>query len=318
MPVGLVLQLVVAILAVAAAVVGVVAAAVDRRWRILRVASIAVAYVAVEWCALVALFGVWLVRPVRGRHWAESADLRVLCWAIDRIRAAAGMALGFRVEVSEPPDLRPASESPPILVLARHAGIGDSIALVWLLTHRYRRRPRIVLKDAIAWDPLADVALSRLGASFLPSGSRRRTTGSDLVGATAASLEPNDAMLLFPEGRNWTPGRWRRAVRKLRMERKAAQARKAELMDHVLPPRWGGVAACLDARPDLPVVVFAHTGLDDISSARQLWSALPFRSPLSIRWWPSSPPPADEREGIDWLMREWAVVDEWIDSRQDR
>ena len=43
-----------------------------------------------------------------------------------------------------------------------------------------------------------------------------------------------------------------------------AGARAAELMTNVLPPRTGGVFACLDARPGLDVVLAAHAGLDKI------------------------------------------------------
>ena len=51
--------------------------------------------------------------------------------------------------VEEPPGpLGPAGlDGGPLLVLARHAGPGDSFALVDLLLSRYGRRPRIVLKE---------------------------------------------------------------------------------------------------------------------------------------------------------------------------
>lgn len=317
LPVILAVQLVAGVLVVLAVVAGLLAGAVDRRWRVLRGASILATYLGAEWCALVALAWVWLGRQVRGRAWADAANLRVLGWALRRVLASAERALGFRVEVTEPPDGRPMSDPSPVLVLARHGGVGDSIALVSLLIDRYGRRPSIALKGVLAWDPLVDAALSRLGACFLPPSSRRRQGGSELVAATAARLEPHDAMLLFPEGMNWTPGRWRNAVRRLRTERVPAPVRKAELMEHVLPPRWGGVSACLDARPDLSVAVFAHTGLDKITSIAELWRALPFEAAMRVRWWPSLPPPKTDAERIEWLIREWAVVDEWIDSRLD-
>jgi hypothetical protein len=42
-------------------------------------------------------------------------------------------------------------------VVARHAGPGDSFALVWLVLDRLRRTPRVVLKDVLLWDPGLDV-----------------------------------------------------------------------------------------------------------------------------------------------------------------
>ena len=81
--------------------------------------------------------------------------------------------------VEEPPGRRPAGlDGGPLLVLARHAGPGDSFALVELLLSRYGRRPRIVLKEDLLWDPGLDVLLSRL-VGLLPAraGRRRRGTG---------------------------------------------------------------------------------------------------------------------------------------------
>lgn len=316
MPVLLLLELALGALALVAGVTGVLAAPVDRRWRVTRVASMAVAYVGVEWCALFSLFAVWLAAPFRGRRWADAANLEVLRRALDRTLAAASRTLGFRIEVEGPPDAGPLSAPAPVLVLARHGGVGDSLALVWLLVGRYGRRPKIALKDVLAWDPLADVVLGRLGACFLPPGSPRGVTARRRLGGMAASLEPWDALLLFPEGRNWTPRRWTATVRRLRATRAPAHAKRAALMAHVLPPRLGGVSACLDARPGLPVTVFAHTGLDRINSVRQLWQALPLLAPMTVRWWPSPPPPPDRAARSEWLIREWAVVDEWIDSRR--
>lgn len=316
LPVLIGLQVLVAALAVLAMVVGVLGGAIDRRWRIARIGLMAAAYVGVEWSALLALLGVWVRIPLRSREWADEANVRVLRWALDRTLVVARWVLGFRIEINDPPESRPLSEPGPVLVLARHGGIGDSIALVWLLTSRYGRRPRVALKEALAWDPFADIVLNRLGACFLPAQPRRRKSGSDLVGDLATGLRPKEALLLFPEGGNWTPGRWTRAIRRLRSEHGPDLARKAALMEHVLPPRWGGVSACLDARPDVPVVVFAHTGLDKITSTRQLWRALPFRPAMEVAWWPSLPPPHSHSERAGWLVREWAFIDEWIDARR--
>lgn len=318
LPLLLGLQLALAALAVVAAAVGVITAAADRRMRILRIAVVVVAYVGVEWCALGALFRVWLLQPIRDRSWADQEHQRVLRWALGRLLGVAGPVLGFTIEVSDPADRRPLSEPAPVLALARHGGIGDSIAVVWLLLERYGRRPRVALKDVLAWDPVVDVVLGRLGACFLPPLSRRGATRSRLIGALAAGLEARDALLLFPEGKNWTPGRWVTAIRRLRAEHGIVHARRAALMGHVLPPRWGGVSACLDARPDLPVVVFAHTGLDKITSVRQLWHALPFRSAMAVRWWATPAAPEAPSERVEWLITEWAVVDEWIDAYQSR
>jgi hypothetical protein len=66
------------------------------------------------------------------------------------------------------------------------------------------------------------------------------------------------------------------------------------------------------------MVVFAQAGLDEIVTAPGLWRAIPFRSPMNVRWWPTVPPPSDEQERLNWLSAEWAIVDEWIDAQHHR
>jgi hypothetical protein len=105
-----------------------------------------------------------------------------------------------------------------------------------------------------------------------------------------------------------------RAINRLRRDHRSEAARTASLMTNVLPPRPGGVLACLAARPDLPVVVVAHAGLDRVVSARQGWDQLPITTPMKIRVWPTAEVPPGEEAQLAWLTLEWAVVDEWVDT----
>jgi 1-acyl-sn-glycerol-3-phosphate acyltransferase len=269
----------------------------------------------VELAVVVAFFVTWLARPVRDSEWWAAVNVRLLVWAVSLVLAAARRWTGFTVEVDEPAPLEPLSGPDPILVLARHGGIGDSFALVWLLAQRYKRRPRVVLKRLLLWDPMIDVALNRAGSCFL--GGAPRDTLDEQIGRTASALRPGDALLLFPEGGNWTPRRRLRAIVHLFRLRRIKEAHAAELMEHVLPPRSGGVLACLKALPHVPVVMVAHTGLDRVTSPGAVWRSLPFTTPMSVRWWPPSTPPQGEQERVAWLTAEWAVIDEWIDLHRD-
>ena len=66
--------------------------------------------------------------------------------------------------------------------MSRHAGPGDSMLLVDALANGYLRRPRIVLKDFLQWDPAVDVILNRLPTSFVP---HREEHGDPVVEAIA-------------------------------------------------------------------------------------------------------------------------------------
>jgi 1-acyl-sn-glycerol-3-phosphate acyltransferase len=312
-PVFFALELVLLAVAVVTIVAGVLAALVDRRRRVLRLGAFAAVYLTVELVTLLGCLGLWPFRPFRSDEWWEACHFRLLGWALGWIMAAGRTTMGFAVEVDGPVDAQPLAGSEPLLVLARHGGPGDSYALVWLLLVRYRRRVRVVLKAALQWEPLLDVTLNRVGACFLPPHG---AAGDDLAGRLAGlteRMEGADALLLFPEGGNWTPGRWAGAIRRLRREHRPAAARVAAEMTHVLPPRPGGVLACLDARAEIGVVVMAHTGLDRLTTAGQVWAAIPFEEAMTIRWWEAPPRPEGDEARLAWLNDQWLQVDGWID-----
>jgi 1-acyl-sn-glycerol-3-phosphate acyltransferase len=191
-----------------------------------------------------------------------------------------------------------------------------------LLVSRYGRRPRIVAKQSLQWDPGLDVVLTRLSACFLPERSAPGDGDRvELMASLARGLRGSDAMLVFPEGGNWTPRRYLRALSRQALRAGAAQAADTAANRNVLPPRPAGVLACLAARPDLDVVVVAHTGLDDLISPVLVWRALPLAGrPMTVRWWPvpASAVPSEPEQQRRWLRVQWALVDSWIDARRAR
>lgn len=302
--------------------VALVTAPFGRRRRVPRLALMAAVYLLVNAGLIVACAGLWVRRPIAARRsvrWAEAHE-QLLRRALAVLMAAAWPLLGFRVRPEElpGPDTLPAGR--PLLVLARHGGPGDSFAIAGLLLARYRRRPVIVLKETLRWDPGLDVLLSRMPSCFLPASG----AGRDLparIAELAAGLTGGDALLIFPEGGNWTPGRHIRALRRLRALGRPGAAAHAAANRHVLPPHPGGVLASLAARPDLEVLIAAHTGLDDLVSPGLIWAALPVTArPMVVRWWhfPAASRPADPKRLQSWLDLQWTIVDSWIDARQAR
>ena len=195
--------------------------------------------------------------------------------------AVAGFVFRFRLEVEEPlthPDDTSRMAAPrPLLVLARHAGPGASFVLVHLLLTRYHRRPRIVLKEQLRLDPSFDVLISRIGGRFIAPGKGRPGVAAEAIAEVAADLTERDALLLYPEGGDWTPTRHRLAVAGLRRRGRRAQAARAARMPHVLPPKPAGTLAALRAAPHADVVVFTHTGHDELLDIVSIWDALPLR-----------------------------------------
>jgi 1-acyl-sn-glycerol-3-phosphate acyltransferase len=303
----------------ALAVVATLVAPLSRRRRVPRLSLFGALYLTVNASLVLCCAGCWLRYPFPGRRdparWS-AMHLALLRRALAVVVAAAGKLLGFRVEVQEPPDNH-LIIGRPLLLLARHGGPGDSFALVELLMSRYRRRPAIVLKETLRWDPGLDVVLGRLPGCFI--GRRDRSKAPERLAALARTMRSDDAILLFPEGGNWTPGRHRLAIaRLLHAGRRQAAADAAENRN-VLPPQPTGMLACLSGRPDLTIAVAAHTGLEDLVSPAHIWQALPVTGrPMLVRWWfqPARSLPGTEDGRRNWLRLQWALVDSWIDARK--
>ena len=322
LPVTLLIELVLAWVFGVVALVAAALSPLTHRRRAMRIAGFGANYLMTDMASVGVCGWLW-VRRLTARDeaaWWEDAHYDLLRWALGRALRDAGDLFAFRVDVSEPEGAAAMAGDGPVLVLSRHGGPGDSFVVVHTLIERYARRPRIVLKEILALDPALDLILSRLSCVFLPT---RHRSGEDLperLATMAEAMMDRDALLVFPEGGNWTPGRRTRAIAKLRARGKRRAARSAERMPHVMPPRPAGVLACLDARPDARVVVVAHTGLEEITSVGTGWHALPLRRPMRLSWWEAgrSHLPEGEEKRTEWLQDQWGRVEEWITDHPNR
>jgi 1-acyl-sn-glycerol-3-phosphate acyltransferase len=303
------------------------------RLRPLRLLWLATVYLLVETVALTVMFGLWLASglgwKVRGPVF-QRAHYRLCGRALRVLYRQASWVLRLTVEIEgEDPDAIPVGR--PLLVLCRHAGPGDSFLLAHALINWYAREPRIVLKDTLQWDPTIDVLLNRLPSRFIAPGSggttgrraRRRSQGGieAEIGALAIGLDSNDAFVIFPEGGNFTPHRWKRAIARLHRLGLHQMARRASRMHNVLPPHPGGVLAALAAAPGADVVLVGHTGVDHLLTVADVWRELPMDKNIVMQWWlePRSAVPDGEQEQIEWLYGWWARIDRWIaDNRPPR
>jgi 1-acyl-sn-glycerol-3-phosphate acyltransferase len=145
----------------------------------------------------------------------------------------------------------------PVIVLSRHCGPGDTVLVAWLLTFEYRLRVRIVLKAVLRCEPVLDLAGDLKCLCFLSRPSERaRKQIHDL----AASLVGGQALLLFPEGANFSWARWRSAITRLHSAGRTRAASRASRRSHTLPPRTGGATAALAGAPSTNVLVLTHNG----------------------------------------------------------
>jgi 1-acyl-sn-glycerol-3-phosphate acyltransferase len=298
---------------------GLLGLASTRGFRALRLLCFAVIWLMAETTALFMCLGLWIASGFGGRRLRTETYRRrhyaVMRWFLDVLYRGAERTFGLCVEVSGPDD-DSAEPARPVIVLSRHAGPGDSFLLVRHLLTGCGRRPRVVMKAGLQLDPGVDVVGNRLPNVFV----RRRQAGDGVftsqVARLAADLGDEDALVLFPEGGNWTPGRWRRGIRRLEAARRPDLAGRARRMPNLLPPRAGGTLAAIAACPAADVIFVAHAGLDRLVSAGDVWRHLPERQTVTARWWrvPTDSVPRSESHEMQelWLYDWWERIDAWI------
>jgi 1-acyl-sn-glycerol-3-phosphate acyltransferase len=292
------------------------------RLRALRLLSFALIWLVAETAALFMCLALWISSGFGGRLQTEPYQSRhyaIMEWYLGRLYGAAVSTLGLRIGVHEP-ELTAGEQAArlarPVIVLSRHAGPGDSLLLVHHLLTVYHRRPRIVMKAALQLDPGLDVVANRVPNVFISPQRAGEKIYTDQIRRLAAGLGHDGALVIFPEGGNWTPGRWRRGIRRLERQGRADLAARARDMPHLLPPRTGGALAALAACPSADVIFVGHAGLDQLASVADVWRALPIDHSVEARWWrvPADEVPraADYETQVRWLYDWWARIDAWI------
>ena len=120
-----------------------------------------------------ACLGLWIASGFGGRLRSEASMDRhygLVRWFLDTLFRRAITVFRLQVEVDEPvatAEELAARLTRPVIVLSRHAGPGDSFLLVHQLLSRYGRKPRIVMKAALQFDPSIDVVINRLPHAFV-------------------------------------------------------------------------------------------------------------------------------------------------------
>jgi 1-acyl-sn-glycerol-3-phosphate acyltransferase len=294
------------------------------RWRALRLLWFGLVWLVLESAALFACLGLWITSGFGGRLRSEPYQERhyaIMRWFLDVMYQVATSVFRLRVQVQEPEPTREelaARLTRPVIVMSRHAGPGDSFLLVHRLLVDYRRRPRVVLKAMLQLDPGVDVMMNRLPHAFVSArhgGSGKVVTEIERL---ARDLGPTGALVIFPEGGNFTPRRRLRAIELLEQRKLREQAARARAMRHLLAPHTGGALAAIAAAPTADVVFVAHTGLEDLITVGDIWRSLPMEQVLKARWWrvAAAEVPEGREEQVRWLYDWWARIDAWISENR--
>lgn len=250
-----------------------------------------------------------------GRGASQGPHYAVMRWFVGGIARAALRVARVKLVMhgSAAAEVALAARQRPVIVLSIHSGEGDSLLVLDHLLRRHQRRPRIVMHQLLALDPLIDLIGRRLPNRFVDP------RGGDIereIKVMSHGLGADDAVLIFPEGGNVTAERRRRAIERLLHRGHHREAERAERMAHLGAPRPGGALAALEGAPDADVVFFAHHGFPE--GLRDTWRSLPYPTRIEVELWhvPAEEIPEGADARIDWLFKWWSELDAWVAARR--
>lgn len=233
-------------------------------------------------------------------------------WSVDLLEKRAAQLLGLRVEL---PEADQAALAPgPVIVISRHVSLFDA-TLPGLLYQRLGYRIRGIIMAELLTDPGFDLLYSRLGSVFIPRDDGKQATS--LVKQMTADANDGTAFVIFPEGRLFRASVRERALARLDQS-DPERAKRLGGLQHLLPPRPGGLLTLLAALPQADVVLVDHRGLDRFPTVADLLRSAPVSEPIrvSVRRIPRSEIPDAGADQIRWLDDLWLNLDREL--AQDR
>jgi len=311
-PVLFVVALIYAVVFPAAGVLAALADALARRTAYLRAFCFLGVLLAAELVGVVLSAVLFVARLLPGHDdaWFLDANSRLQGrWASSLLHAAARL-FSLRVEVSGDDVTVPG----PVVMLCRHASLGDTVIPATFVTARHRLRLRYVLKRELLYDPCLDIVGQRLPNAFVARGSGDPQREIEKVRALAHDVGEGEGILIYPEGTRFSETRRQRVIARLEERGDAEGAARARALTHVLPPELGGTLAVLTGLPEADVVVCAHTGFEGIRTLRELTDGSLVGRAVRVRFWRvrRGELPSDEAGLVEWLHATWREVDAWV------
>ena len=200
----------------------------------------------------------------------------------------------------------------PVIVLARHTSMADTLLPTVLLSRDLGLRLRFVLKHELLADPCLDIAGNRLPNLFVTRNRARTETDLAGIRQLASGMTADEGLLIYPEGTRFSPGKQAHALEQLRKTSEREWAIAAEWR-HVMPPKPGGVLAALAGAPAADVVWLAHSGLEGLADLRAIWSGNLVGKTLRVALWrtPRQEIPTTAEAQRRWLLDGWGAMERW-------
>ncbi len=172
----------------------------------------------------------------------------------------------------------------PVLILMRHASIIDNAMPDAVLGREHDIGLRFILKRELRMLATIDIGGGWVPTAFVARGSGDTERELETLRTLAIDLEPQEGILLYPEGTRHTDKKLARAQEIIR-ERLPEIAPLADQLHHTLPPRLGGALTLLDATRGTDVVFCGHVGLDGFEYISDIWGGGLVGGTVRVKLW---------------------------------
>jgi 1-acyl-sn-glycerol-3-phosphate acyltransferase len=132
-------------------------------------------------------------------------------------------------------------------------------------------------------------------------------------------LGERDGVLIFPEGTRATPQKRERILAQLAQSATPELLERARRLQHLLPPRLGGVLALLERNRDADVIFLGHAGFERVRTLADLFNGKLVGAHIRVKLWryPRHHIPEENDARTRWLLDEWQRLDDWCGAEYD-
>jgi len=258
---------------------------------------------------------IWLAElPGRDDARFERRNYALQNWWGTSIARMGIWLFNLRMVVEEPFEYR----SKPFILFIRHASFIDTFLSIYHISSQHKTRLRYVLKKELLADPCLDIVGNRIPNVFVDRKSEDSVAQIQAVRRLGARLDPDEGVLIYPEGTRFTRAKRNRIVERA-LKTGSDELAFASQFESVLPPRLGGPLALLESIPDVDVVFCAHVGFESTVDPKQLLSGKLINAEIRVRFERISgediPASYDERK--TWFVEHWLEMDRTITHWND-